>query len=90
MTQELDTVTDYSPPKRTTHDFERTTERSGKATLRVIPNGLVSQYYLIYSWKRVQKASTTQYPSENDCFPGDAVEDAEETDTPLSSVSIAG
>ena len=28
--------------------------------------------------------------SENDCFADDAVEEAEETDTPLSSVTIGG
>ena len=36
----------------------------------------------------MQKALIPQHPPENDCFPGDAVEDAEETDIPLSSVSI--
>ena len=29
---------------------------------------------------------TPQHPSKNDCYAGDAVEAAEETDTPLSSV----
>ena len=38
----------------------------------------------------MQKALTLQHPSRNDCFADDAVEDAEETDTPLSSVSIGG
>ena len=35
----------------------------------------------------IQKALTRQHPPENNCF---AVEDAEETDIPLSSVSIGG
>ena len=38
----------------------------------------------------MQKASTPQHLSENDCFADDAVEDAEETDIPLSSVFIRG
>ena len=33
---------------------------------------------------------TLQHPSQNDCFADDAVEDAEENDAPLSSVSIKG
>ena len=33
------------------------------------------------------KALTSQHPSENDCVAGDAVEDAAETDIPLSSMS---
>ena len=36
------------------------------------------------------KALTLQHLSENDCFAQDAVEDAEEIDTTLSSVSIGG
>ena len=38
----------------------------------------------------MQKALTRQHPSENDCFADDAVEDAEEPDTSLSTVSIGG
>ena len=38
----------------------------------------------------MQKAVRSQHPSENDCFAGDAVEDAEETIIPLSSVPIGG
>ena len=38
----------------------------------------------------MQKALTPEHPSENHCFAGDAVEHADETDTPLSSVSIGG
>ena len=38
----------------------------------------------------MHKALTLQYPSENDCIAGDAVEDAEETDISLSTVSIGG
>ena len=30
----------------------------------------------------MQKASTPQHPPENDCFAGDALEDAEETGIP--------
>ena len=45
----------------------------------------------IFLEKMMQKALTPQHPSENDCFAGDAVEDAEETDIQLwSSVSIGG
>ena len=46
-------------------------------------------YYLIYSWKKLmQTALTPVNSSENDCFADDVVEDSEETDTPLSSVSV--
>ena len=38
----------------------------------------------------MQKALTPQRPSENDCLVSDAVEDAEECNIPLSSVSIGG
>ena len=38
--------------------------------------------------KKMQNASTPQHPSENDCFAGDEVEDAEETDISLSSTNI--
>ena len=38
----------------------------------------------------MQNALTPRLPSENGCFAGDAVEDTEETDTPLSSVFIGG
>ena len=38
----------------------------------------------------MQKALTPQHPPENDCFARDAVEDAEEIDIPLLSVSIGG
>ena len=38
----------------------------------------------------MQKALTPQHPSENNCFAGDAVKEAEETYIPLSSVSIGG
>ena len=38
----------------------------------------------------MQKALTPKHPTENDCFAGDAIEDAEETDIPMSSVSIGG
>ena len=38
----------------------------------------------------MKKALTRQHPSDNDCFVGDAVEDTEETDMPLSSLSIGG
>ena len=38
----------------------------------------------------MQKALTPVNSSVNDCFADDAVEKAEETDTPLSSVSIGG
>ena len=38
----------------------------------------------------MQKTLTPQHPSENDCFARDTVKDAEETDIPLSSVSIGG
>ena len=38
----------------------------------------------------MQKALTSRHPTENDCFAGDAVEDAEEADIPLSSVSVGG
>ena len=36
----------------------------------------------------MQKALTPRHSSDNDCFAGDAGEDAEETDIPLLSVSI--
>ena len=42
----------------------------------------------IFREKIVQKALKPEHPSENDCFADVAVEDAEETDTQLSSVSI--
>ena len=38
----------------------------------------------------MQKTLTPQHLSKNDCFPDDAVEDAEEIDTPLSSISTSG
>ena len=38
----------------------------------------------------MQIALTAQHPSENVCVAGDAVEYAEETDIPLSLVSIGG
>ena len=38
----------------------------------------------------MQKALTPVNSSENDCLADDAVEEAEETDTTLSSVSIGG
>ena len=38
----------------------------------------------------MQKALTSVNSSENDCFADDAVEETEETDTPLSSLSIGG
>ena len=38
----------------------------------------------------MQKALPPVNSSENDCFADDAVEEAEETDTPLSSVSTGG
>ena len=38
----------------------------------------------------MQKTFTPQHLSENDCFPGDVGEDGEETNIPLSSVSIGG
>ena len=38
----------------------------------------------------MHKALTRVNSSESDCFADDAVEEAEETDTPLSSVSIGG
>ena len=38
----------------------------------------------------MHKALTPQHQSEKDRFAGDTVEDAEETDIPLSSVSIGG
>ena len=38
----------------------------------------------------MQKTLTPQHPSKNGCFAYDAVEDAEETDTPLSSLSVGG
>ena len=36
----------------------------------------------------MQNDLTPQHGSENDCYAGDAVEDAKETDISLSSVSI--
>ena len=36
----------------------------------------------------MQKALTPQHPSENDCLADDAVENADEIDTPLSSMPI--
>ena len=38
----------------------------------------------------MQKALAIQHQAENHCFADDAVDDAEETDTLLSSVSIEG
>ena len=38
----------------------------------------------------MQKALTPVNSSVNDCFVDDAVEEAKETDTPLSSVSTGG
>ena len=38
----------------------------------------------------MQKVLTPQHPLENNCFAGAAEEDPEETDIPLSSVSIGG
>ena len=38
----------------------------------------------------MQKALTPMHSSVNDCFADDAVEEAEETDTPLPSLSIGG
>ena len=38
----------------------------------------------------MQNAPKPQHPSENDCCADDAVENAEEIDTPLSSMSIGG
>ena len=46
--------------------------------------------FIIFLEKIMQKALTPQHPLENNCFTGDAVEDAEETKSPLSSVSIGG
>ena len=42
----------------------------------------------IFPEKITHKAFTPQQLSENDCFAGDTVQDAEESDIPLSSVSI--
>ena len=38
----------------------------------------------------MQKGLTPVHSSENDCFADDSVEEAKETDIPLSSVSIGG
>ena len=38
----------------------------------------------------MKKTLTPQHPPENNCFADDAAADAEEIDTPLSSVSIGG
>ena len=44
----------------------------------------------IFLEKLLPEALTPQHPLENDSFGGDALEEAEETDIPLSSVSIGG
>ena len=44
----------------------------------------------IFLEKIMQKALIQVNSSENDCFVDDTVEDSEETNTPLSSVSIGG
>ena len=44
----------------------------------------------IFLEKIIQEDLTLQHPSEDGCFAGDAVNDAEEIDTPLSSVFTRG
>ena len=51
---------------------------------------LLDTLFILFLETIMQKGLTPQHPSYNNCFVGDAVDDADETGTPLSSVSIGG
>ena len=65
-------------------------EISCNGSMAGIPIISSSILFIMFQEKVMQKALTPQRQSENDFIADDAVEEAEETDMPRSSVSIAG